>query len=247
MKGTYLSRRLLALLLATTLLLSLFTFAAAEDAEVKLVIFHTNDVHSRIEGTASIVGHAKISAIVQAEKALGNNVLLLDAGDATHGQSIGNLSLGAAVIEVMNAAGYHAMTAGNHDFNYGQERLLELAEFADFPILAANVLNSDATPFLPQYIIREFGGIKVAIFGLATPETLFKTHPKNVEGLTFVDPAETAAEMVALLSGQADFIIALSHLGQDGDFTSSMVAEAVPGIHLIIDGCQAQPQRPWNW
>lgn len=236
MKGTILSRRLLALLLATTLLLSLFTFAAAEDAEVTLVIFHTNDVHSRIEGNASIVGHARISSLVQAEKDLGKNVLLLDAGDAVHGQSIGNLSFGAAVIEAMSAAGYDAMAPGNHDFNYGYERLLELAEFADFPILAANVLQADATPLLPEYIIREFEGVRVAIFGLASPETLFKTHPNNVEGLTFTDPAETAVKMVALLADKADFIIALSHLGQDGDFTSVMVAEAAPGIHLIIDG-----------
>ncbi|HSL93102.1 MAG TPA: 5'-nucleotidase C-terminal domain-containing protein [Bacillota bacterium] len=236
MKRNYLSRRLLALLLATALLLSLFTVATAEDADVTLVIFHTNDVHSRLESSTSYVGHAKISTIVQAEKDLGANVLLLDAGDAVHGQSIANLSSGAAVIEVMNAAGYDAMTPGNHDFNYGQARLIELAEFADFPILAANVLKSDGTPFLPGYIIREFDGIKVAIFGLVTPETLFKTHPKNVAGLTFVDPAKVAAEMFTTLEGQADFIIALSHLGQDGDFTSTMVAEAAPGIDLIIDG-----------
>lgn len=236
MKGTHLSRRLLALLLATTLLLSLFTVASAEAEPVTLVIFHTNDVHARVQGSSSVIGHAKIATIVQAERDLGANVLLFDAGDATHGQSVGNLSEGAAIIEVMNAMGYDAMVAGNHDFNFGQDRLLELAEFADFPILGANVLNEDATPFLTEYIIREIDGVRIAIIGLATPETLFKTHPKNVEGLTFADPAEIAAKLVALLKNDVDFIIALSHLGQDGEFTSAMVAEAVPGIHLIIDG-----------
>jgi len=95
-----------------------------------------------------------MSTIVQAERAINPNVLLLEAGDAFHGLSIANLSQGQAIVEIMNAMGYDAMVPGNHDFNFGQARLMELARLARFPMLAANL--SPTT--LPSHIIREVGG-----------------------------------------------------------------------------------------
>ena len=174
--------------------------------------------------------------MIQSEKASNEHVLMFDAGDALHGQSIANLSNGESIVEMMNLVGYDAMVAGNHDFNFGQERLLELEALADFAILGANVLRADATALLQEYIIKEIGGKKVLIFGLSTPETTFKTHPKNVTGLTFADPVATAREIVAKMHNHVDFVVALSHLGQEGEYTSLMVAEQVEGIDLIIDG-----------
>ncbi|KAF0195030.1 MAG: 5'-nucleotidase [Bacillota bacterium] len=230
------SKRFLALLAVTTLMLSLFSVGLAKEQPLTLVILHTNDVHSRVDTAAAQLGYAKIATIVKTEKTSNAHVLVLDAGDALHGQSIANLSRGESIVEMMNLVGYDAMVAGNHDFNFGQERLLELGSLADFALLGANVLRADATSLLRKYVIKEIGTKKVLIFGLSTPETTFKTHPKNVTGLTFVDPVVTARQIIAEMQDQVDFIIALSHLGQEGDYTSLMVAEQVKGIDLIIDG-----------
>jgi len=202
-----------------------------------LTILHTNDMHGFfIEGAYDGMGAAKLSAKVNELRENNDNVLLLDAGDATQGNNLVTLSKGETAITILNAMKYDAMAAGNHEFDYGKDRLLEFADLANFPILAANVQNEDGSDFLTNYIIKEMDGFKVGIFGLATPETTFKSHPKNSEGLTFVDPILVAKEMVAELQGKVDVIIALSHLGIEGDDTSVKLAENVTGIDLIVDG-----------
>ncbi|MCG8499397.1 MAG: CehA/McbA family metallohydrolase, partial [Firmicutes bacterium] len=165
----------------------------------RFYIIHTNDIHGRVEeGKYAGMGLAKIATKIKALKnERPGRVLVLDAGDTIHGQTIVQLSDGEAIIDIMNEMGYDAMTAGNHDFNYGQDRLVELDAIADFPILAANVYKDAALKerLLSPYIIKEMGGQKIGIFGLATPETTYKTHPDNVAGLVFRDPVQEAQEM----------------------------------------------------
>jgi len=215
------------------------TFAENGDKAVTITIAHTNDTHGRVkEGKYDGMGFAKISTKIQELRANNSNVLVLDAGDTFHGLPIASISKGKSIVDVMNTIKYDAMVPGNHDFNYGQDRLLELAKLADFPIIASNIVKTDGTKLLTQYVIKEFEGVKIAIFGLATPETEYKTNPKNVAGLTFSDPVKAAKEMVAELKDQADVIIALSHLGLDeaSTYTSQKVAEEVDGIDIIVDG-----------
>src|SRR6056297_318942 len=210
------------------------------DEEVMISIVHTNDTHGRIveDGYAGNIGFAKIATLIENKRAENPNTLVLDAGDALHGQTIAQLNEGESVVKIFNEIGYDAMTAGNHDFNYGKERLLELSEMAEFPILAANIYADSYENFLPEYVIKEVGGVKVGIFGLATPETKFKSHPKNTEGLEFFDSVIIAKLMVAELKNQVDVVVALSHLGMDQSSTerSDLIAEYVDGIDLIVDG-----------
>jgi len=211
---------------------------AAAAGSVNLTIVHTNDTHSRVLSSSSEIGFAKIASKIKEIRSANENVLVLDAGDAFHGQTISSLVKGESVAEVMNIIKYDAMVPGNHDFNYGQERLLELSQMTNFPIVAANIKKADGSTFLSPYIIKELKGVKVGIFGLATPETTYKTNPNNVKGLTFEDPTAAAERMVQELEGKADIIIALAHLGLDesSEYTSKLVAEKVDGIDLIIDG-----------
>ncbi|SCZ81227.1 5'-nucleotidase C-terminal domain-containing protein [Acidaminobacter hydrogenoformans] len=232
-------KRKMSMLLMLVLVFSMMGFGfAAEDDTVEITIFHTNDAHARVESSASVVGYAKIAKLVNQEKALNPNVLLLDAGDATHGQTIATLVKGESIVDIYNAVGYDAMTLGNHDFNYGKERVLQLEEMANYPFLAANVINEDGTPFVERYVIKEVGGVKVGVFGLATPETYYKSHPDNTKGLKIENPIETAKAMVAELEGKADLIVVLSHLGLEpaSEFTDRMIAYQVPGVDLIIGG-----------
>ena len=230
---------LITLLLICSLLLP--SQLLAKVAPKTFTIVHTNDTHSRIEeGNYDGMGFAKISAkINELRTALGKeNVLVLDAGDTLHGIPLSTVSKGEGIVKLLNAIGYDAMTPGNHDFNYGQDRLLELSKSMHFPLISANIKKADGTTLLSPYTIKEINGVKVGIFGLSTPETTYKTHPNNVKGLTFEDPSKTAAAMVKELEGKTDMIIALSHLGIDegSTYTSEKVAKDVPGIDLIIDG-----------
>lgn len=243
MKRSRFEKRLVVLLLAVTLVLSSFSFAFAVEEEsdiFELTILHTNDIHGRIDAG---IGFPRLATIVNEFRAENDNVLLLDAGDTVHGRPLVNLSQGESVIELMNAIGYDYMTAGNHDFNYGYEQLIKLNELADFPIFAGNVIDEDTKePIIDKtYDIITFDDITIAIFGIATPETTFKSHPKNTEGLEFIDPVVYAGEMVGELEAYSpDFVIALTHLGMDDSTApserSTTIAQEVSGIDLIVDG-----------
>lgn len=228
--------KVLSVLMGTMMLVSVVdpTMVKAETngvVEKEITIFHTNDVHSRVDN------YAKVKAYIDGYE----NKLLLDAGDTFHGQSIATLEYGSSIAKILKAMGYVATVPGNHDFNYGQDRLLELGEESGVKILASNV-KSDGIAKYDEYTIEEVNGVKIGIFGIATPETAYKTNPNNVIGLDFGDIdsiTKDAERMVEVLENQgADVIVALSHLGIDSDseVKATDIAKAVDGIDLIIDG-----------
>jgi 5'-nucleotidase len=208
-----------------------------------LTIVHVNDMHGRVsenEGSKEL-GFAKLASVVNGLRAEDPNVLFLNAGDALHGTIDVNLTQGEEIVKIMNKMEFDAMTPGNHDFNYGYNRLLELKEMAEFPILGANIVKeSDKTSDFEPYIIKDMeNGLKVGIFGLGTDETKYKSHPSNTIGIEFADVVTTADKYVKELKDKgADVIIALVHLGMDESSvnTSNELAEKVEGIDLIVDG-----------
>ncbi len=206
------------------------------------VILHTNDIHGRAvpDSYSGTMGYTAVSALKKATEAAGAQVILLDAGDALHGLPFATVSKGESIVDLMNLVGYDAMTPGNHDFNYGSSRLAELSQRMRFPLLSSNVtVKATGQNFLQTHTIITKNGVSYGIFGVSTPETEYKTNPKNVETLEFKNPIEAAKlEVANLKASGADVIIALSHLGTDksSEFTSERLAKEVGGINLIVDG-----------
>jgi len=207
-------------------------------AEATVTIFHTNDVHGRFLPSNTAIGIDTIAAIY----AQTENAILVDAGDTFHGLPFATLNRGMDIVELMSAAGYSLFTPGNHDFNFGINRLLELEEAAEFDFISANVFRNNELVFA-DVAIREINGVRIGFFGLAHPGTYYLTNPTNVVGLTFADPIESARNTVELLQDmEVDLIVALAHLGSGArsdyrvDGWAIEIAEAVEGIDLIIDG-----------
>lgn len=205
--------------------------------EVKLTILHTNDMHARIVESKTELGYAKIATAFAEAKAKNPNTILIDAGDTLHGLPIANIDQGSSVVSLMNDVGYSFMTTGNHDYNYGFNRLLELEKAAKFKILAANVYKDGKRVFTP-YVIQNIQGARVAFFGLASPETAYKADPKGIEGVSFTDPIVEGRMVANELAGQYDVLILISHIGTDASSNpmSTNVAQAIPEIDVIIDG-----------
>lgn len=210
-----------------------------KEDDLEITLFHTNDSHGRVKKDNKVIGLDLISTIKKNTEAS----LLLDAGDTFHGLPFATLKKGEDIVSLMKLAGYDVMTPGNHDFNYGYERLLELTDIASegyngFEVISSNVVKENK-PLLNSNVIKEVNGVKIGIFGLSTPETAYKTNPNNVIGLNFEDPVESARKQVKELREKgADVIVALSHIGLDtsSKVVSTMVAEQVDGVDVIIDG-----------
>ncbi|GHU61436.1 metallophosphatase [Clostridia bacterium] len=211
--------------------------SAQVQTEQKITILHTNDVHART------TGETYLASLVEQKKAQQENVLVFSAGDVLHGQPFASISKGESMVDIMNLVGYDAMTAGNHDFQYGLERLQELCAKMNFPLLVANIVRKtdQKNVFEKNYLIKEIEGIKIGVFGLITPETETKTDPRNVSQIEFLPPIDAAKQAVKQLKAEGvQVIIALTHLGVDEESLavnrSDNLAKEVPEIDLIIDG-----------
>ncbi|MFL5724893.1 MAG: alkaline phosphatase family protein [Chloroflexota bacterium] len=119
--------------------------------------------------------------------------LLLASGDNV-GASPANSGLlqDKPAIDVENAWGLDATSLGNHEFDYGQERLQQHVANANFPFLATNVVET-ATGQIPDYLqpskVFTINGIQVGVIGAelkATPELV---SANATVGLTFLDEA----------------------------------------------------------
>ena len=208
--------------------------------EVKINILHTNDVHGRAEHDASngVIGYPIYKTIIDEYKAAGNT-LVFDAGDAVHGTNFATLSEGESMIKLMNELGIQAMTPGNHEFNYGFDRLKELESQANFQFLASNVANEAGENPFKSGTTFDAEGYTIGVFGLATPETKYKSNPLNTVGIEFTDVVAAAQKEVESLKAKgADVIVLLSHLGMDesSEINTFTVLDAVDGINLVIDG-----------
>ncbi|PYY27794.1 5'-nucleotidase C-terminal domain-containing protein [Paenibacillus illinoisensis] len=203
-----------------------------------ITILHTNDTHARAVEASPAMGYAKVAGIADKYRSENPNTLLLDAGDAVHGTTFATLVNGESIVKVMNEMGYQAIVPGNHEFNYGSKHLVELADMMNFPMLSANVKKEDGTRLFDPYLIKEVDGVKIGIIALTTPETMYKTNPKNVEGLDITDPAAEAKILVNEIRSKVDVVVVLGHLGQDASSTdtSFKVVKEVPGIDVFIDG-----------
>ena len=223
-------------------LIAVFLLNVSICAAAELVIFHTNDMHSRIQDTddgGQSIGLAELAAAVKKVKSQNPATFWFDAGDTFHGMPMITISRGENLVPLLNEAGLDAMTAGNHDFNYGSAQLEKLVKKLKFPLLDANVVRKKNGKLLfKPYKIFKVDGIKVGVFGLSTPETMFKTNPKNVTEVKILNPVDVSKEMIKQLRPKCDVLIAVMHMGVDAssEFTSERIARETDGIDLIVDG-----------
>lgn len=211
-----------------------------EKMEDAVIITHTNDMHGFfVEGKYDGMGLAKVARFVELVKAANPHALYLDAGDAIQGANLVTLSKGKAAIKMMNTLTIDAAAVGNHEFDYGSANFMALEKEAKFPYYACNVKNEKKENIFKPYVIKEVAGKKIAIIGVATPETAFKSHPDNTKGITFEDPVVAVKAVMEELKGKADYFVVVAHLGDevgDVDLTSVRLAKEVPGLKLIVDG-----------
>lgn len=225
-------------------------FVACHDRYVKLTLLSTNDVHCRLlpisqtdkianglPQTETLGGAARQSGYASRVRAESNwPVLLLDSGDTTYWwNAMTNAFHGLADIDAMNNMGYIAMEPGNHDFEWHWDKLVSNFKASKFPWICANLVDEKTGKlYFTPYIIREYGGVKIAFFGLITQTVNEPAYNAARElGLRTTDPIEVARKLVPELRKQADIVVLLSHLGvyQDPD-----LAKAVPGIDVILGG-----------
>lgn len=214
-----------------------------------IVILGTSDVHCGIDQN---IGYAGLAAYKKALADKYSYVALVDAGDAIQGDTIGTLSKGEYLVDIMNAVGYDVVVPGNHEFDYGMDQFLNvIVPKMKATYVSANFVKEGKTVFEP-YKIMTFGEKKVAFVGICTPETLVKSTPtyfqdkygnyiydfcNDTTGEKLYKAVQTAVD--AAKKAGADYVVAVAHLGDDEastPWTSPEVLAATNGIDVLMDG-----------
>lgn len=233
-KWQIIMRMLLVLFLAT----SIAAAAGPSAGETRIIIFHVNDLHSKIDQ------FSKIAWYVQQEKK--NNpeahVFFMNAGDNFSGNPVVDRykPSGEPVRLLLQKMGVDVMAMGNHDFDPGPAFAKTFVTTAGFPVIAANIkIKTADMPKFKPYVILEAGKdskkkIKIAVLGLIQVEDngTPSTHPNNIKGIEFPEPLETAEKYRFLRKDNHVFMV-LSHLGAG---TDKRLAHKMGELDLIIGG-----------
>ncbi|HWM08317.1 MAG TPA: 5'-nucleotidase C-terminal domain-containing protein [Solirubrobacteraceae bacterium] len=203
-----------------------------------------NDFHGQLDATTTamdglqvgVAGASRLATMFDEEAdQLPGQSLLLAAGDNV-GASPPNSALldDMPAIDVENAWGLDATSLGNHEFDFGVERLLQHIDRAEFPFLASNVVEEDTgeePDWLDGSAVFRVNGVKVGVIGSVVRNTPELVRAEATEGLEFLDEAERIERESAKLRSQGVRVqVVVIHEG------------ATQGNNRVA----AQPPAPWQ-
>ena len=251
-RNLYIYNKVVTRLVMGLLPFYLFAFSPL-DADAKkhkqLVILHTNDTHSTIfpvkqniddKEIAGRGGYLRRVNMLKEQRQQHPDLLLFDSGDFSQGSGYYTLFKGEVEIGLMNQMGYDAVTIGNHEFDFGLDNLARIFRMANFPIVCSNydckgtVLEGLVKP----YITLKRNGVKIGVFALS-PALKGLVFDGNCQGITYLDPAETAQKYIDILRKQekCDIVICISHLGwKESEYTDEMLLKGIEGCDLVLGG-----------
>lgn len=236
------TKRFFLTLLALCMILCVSPLSAAAQGE-DIVILYENDVHCAVDG------YAKLAAMRDELSLTNAHVGVVSVGDYVQGSSLGAISQGEYIVNIMNMVGYDAVTLGNHEFDYRLEQLHKLVGMMDEKPVCSNFrkLGEESTVFDP-YTIVSYGDTDIAYIGITTPDTLTSSSPSQFldangdYAYTFHQTDLYDAVQRAVNDAKADgadIIVALSHLGTENvneDWSAQALVRNTDGFDVVLDG-----------
>jgi 5'-nucleotidase len=225
----------LAAISAVNLRLNLSRAQAQRECNVRVTLLQLNDVYqfAPVDG-GTRGGLARVLTLRKQIMSESPHALFLLAGDTISPSVESNTYQGKQMIDAWNSSGLDYATFGNHEFDFGPEVLRARMSESHFKWLAANVIDKRTGKTFgdtPEFVIREFDGVKVGIFGIILPETLTTSRPGP--DVDILDPCATAARVIPKIRAQgAQVIVALTHLSMGEDKQLARCS----GVDLIIGG-----------
>ncbi len=201
----------------------------------EITILHTNDLHATLlpleDGSG---GFAHLATAIQRERARSRASLLVDGGDLVQGSPVSTLFEGVPMFELANALGIEAGAIGNHEFDYGWQRIADFQRMARFPLLAANIVNDAGQQLTPPgYVIKDVGGVRVGIIGAMVADTDDLLRPRHLGPWRASPVVPVIASIARSLESQVDFVMVLGHLEYEDDRD---VLEHVPEVAFVVSG-----------
>lgn len=206
---------------------------ASDHDDESLTIVHDLHLHGRLEDdTANI---AEYYSLVQDQLDEHENAIFLGAGDEFSPSVTGSWFEGEHIVDALNLMEVDGVAVGNHENDFGEERMLELFDESEFPWLATNLSDGEGNPYpgTEQWITKDIGAISVGILGWTPPWW----SPEGGESLDLVDSTQSAIDHLRD-EEDVDFVVGASHL--DGPSAKRELARNVDGLDAIVGDHLAQ-------
>ena len=195
---------------------------------VVLDMFAINDLHGKLCDSSTQLGVDEMTTYLKNAYKSEDHVLILSSGDMWQGSSESNLTKGLIVTEWMNELDFVSMTLGNHEYDWGEEYIVNNAEIAEFPVLAINIYDVDTNKpveYCQPSVLVKRGGATIGIIG-AIGDCYSSISSDFTKGVYFKVGSELTelvkAEAKKLRDAGADFIIYSIHDGHSQSFYDSI-------------------------
>jgi 5'-nucleotidase len=215
--------------------LKLVSAQSQQECPVRVTFLQVNDVYQFAPvDNGKRGGLARVLTLRRQIMNESPHTLFMLAGDTISPSVESNTYHGQQMIDAWNASGLDYATFGNHEFDFGPDVLRDRIRESHFKWLAANVVDKKTGKTFddtPEFIVREFEGVKVGIFGIVLQETMLTSRPGP--DVDILDPCETAARVIPKIhTAGAQVIVALTHqtLADDKKFARCS------GVDLVIGG-----------
>ena len=242
-----------AILLICFLIIQVNNFLSSkrnlEDLSDDIIILHLNDVHCGVNDNIGYDGFVLYRDELYEKYP---NIISVDVGDHIQGGTLGSISEGSAIINIMNKVGFDVAILGNHEFDYGIDQLSKLGETITSKYISSNFCyKKNKTSVYNPYKIIEKGGKKIAFIGVLTPLTFSKTYLSTLRDsngdaiydfLTgnntqeLYDRVQENVNKVRKEEG-ADYVILLTHIGMELEqYTSDKLLSKIENVDAVLDG-----------
>ena len=173
------------------------------------------------------------------------DTLLIDVGD-TMQNNFADIFVNDKDIHPMilalNDLKYDIWVTGNHDYDYGLDILKKSIADIQAKVLVGNVYDQNGNPIADGYVIKDMGGVRVAIIGMLTPNAA-DWDSQELEKSMITDPLEETQKIIKKIQGKYDLLIGAYHMGihnQYGIANSGVtdILKACPQFDVMISSHQ---------
>jgi 5'-nucleotidase / UDP-sugar diphosphatase len=208
----------------------------------ELTILHFNDLHDRLlPDPGGIGGVAHLATLLKRERAAASSALVLHAGDLVQGTPVSTVFQGVPDYEIANSLGIDVNCLGNHEFDYGWQRIADFMRVARFPTVSANAVDDSGHRLVsPAYVIRDVGGMRVAVIGALLKDVLNVTTSDRLGPYHAAPVVETLRPLVAEAKQRADMVIVLGHLEKT---EAETILRELPDVSVAVIGHE---HTPWK-
>ena len=211
-----------------------------DNGDIIFDIYSLSDFHGAIvsDEEAGRIGLSRLGTYFDNKRTLNpGGTILLAVGDMFQGSVDSNLTYGNSITYAMNLMQFDAFTLGNHEFDWGEEWIIDNVNRASFPFLGANIVQKDTSilpSYLNEYAVITRGDYNIGIIGTIGDNIRNTIYEGVINNLDFLNEVEIVDNLAQELRDNEDCDIVLwcSHNGYDS--IQNKVATLLPNVDAIF-------------